>query len=166
MKGFNNEPAKSFCRMRNFSLLLLLFISACRPHMIKTHPLRLKPGADLRKEITAFVEVNKIRAGWIASCAGSLTHYNIRFANQPEGSQGEGHFEIVSLTGTVSANGSHLHISVSDSTGKTIGGHLLDSNIVYTTAEIILQEDSSYLFTREKDGITPWEELQIKKRDQ
>jgi uncharacterized protein len=134
--------------------------------MIKSHPLRLKPGADLRKEITAFVKANDIRAGWIASCAGSLTQYNIRFANQPDGSKGEGHFEIVSLTGTVSVNGSHLHISVSDSTGKTTSGHLLDSNIVYTTAEIILQEDSDFLFTRERDGTTPWEELQIKKKDQ
>jgi predicted DNA-binding protein with PD1-like motif len=85
---------------------------------------------------------------------------------QPDGSKGEGHFEIVSLTGTVSVNGSHLHISVSDSTGKTTSGHLLDSNIVYTTAEIILQEDSDFLFTRERDGTTPWEELQIKKKDQ
>lgn len=111
-----------------------------------------------------YVKSNNIQAGWIASCAGSLTHYNIRFANQPNGSKGEGHFEIVSLSGSVSANGSHIHISISDSTGKTIGGHLLDSNIVYTTAEIILQQDDSFVFTREKDGTTPWEELQIKRR--
>lgn len=129
--------------------------------MIKAHPLRLKPGADLKKEIVAYANENNIQAGWIASCAGSLTHYNIRFANQPEGSKGEGHYEIVSLSGTVSANGLHLHISISDSTGKTIGGHLLDGNIIYTTAEIILQEDDGFVFTREKDNATPWKELQI-----
>lgn len=134
--------------------------------MSKTHPLRLKPGADLKKEIEQYVKANNIQAGWISTCAGSLTHYNIRFANQPAGSTAEGHFEIVSLAGTVSVHGSHLHISVSDSTGKTIGGHLLDSNFVYTTAEIILQEDENFLFTREKDGTTPWEELQIKRKDQ
>ncbi|RYZ29675.1 MAG: DNA-binding protein [Chitinophagaceae bacterium] len=133
--------------------------------MQKTHALRLKPGADLKKEIEAFVKANKIEAGWIATCVGSLTQYNIRFANQPNGSRSAGHFEIVSLTGTVSANGSHIHISVSDSTGKTTGGHLLNENIVYTTAEIVLQEDDSYRFTRENDGTTPWEELQIKKKD-
>jgi len=134
--------------------------------MIKTHPLRLKPGADLKKEIEAYVKAQNIKAGWVATCSGSLTHYNIRFANQPNGATGEGHFEIVSLTGTVSTNGSHIHISISDSTGKTTGGHLLDSNIVYTTAEIVLQEDDAFEFTREKDGSTPWEELQIKKKDQ
>lgn len=132
--------------------------------MVKTHPLRLKPGADLKKEIENYVQANHIKAGWISACAGSLTQYNIRFANQPTGSKGEGHFEIVSLSGTVSENGSHIHLSISDSTGKTIGGHLLDSNFVYTTAEIILQEDDRFVFTREKDGTTPWEELQIKKQ--
>jgi uncharacterized protein len=150
--------------VRLLLLFFLFFFSACKNNLVKTHAFRLKPGADLRKEIETFVKQNKINAGWIATCAGSLTQYNIRFANQPNGTTGEGHFEIVSLSGTASANGSHLHISVSDSTGKTIGGHLLDNNIVYTTAEIVLQEDESLVFTREKDGTTPWEELQIRKK--
>ena len=134
--------------------------------MTTTYALRLKPGEDLRKGIESFVKANDIKAGWIVSCAGSLTDYSIRFANQQGASKGQGQFEIVSLTGTVSVNGSHMHISISDSTGKTIGGHLLDSNIIYTTAEVILQQSDEYIFTREKDGTTPWEELQIKKKDQ
>lgn len=152
--------------MKTRFLAFVILFTSCHTAMIKTYPLRLKPGTDLKKEIEAFVKANHIKAGWIASCAGSLTNYNIRFANQPGGSKGEGHFEIVSLTGTVSVNGSHIHISISDSTGRTIGGHLLDSNRVYTTAEIILQEDDNFVFSREKDGTTPWEELQIKRRDQ
>lgn len=131
--------------------------------MTKSHAFRLKPGQDLKKEIEAYVQKNQIKAGWLVTCAGSLTDYNIRFANQPNGSSGNGHFEIVSLAGTVSVNGSHIHISISDSTGRTIGGHLLEGNMVYTTAEIILQETDELEFTREKDGTTPWEELQVKK---
>jgi hypothetical protein len=132
--------------------------------MTKTHAFRLKPGTDLKAGIEALVKEQGIEAGWIGTGVGSLTHYNIRFANQPQGSRGEGHFEIVSLTGTVSVNGSHLHISISDSTGKTIGGHLLDGNIVYTTAEIVITETDEVIFTREKDGTTPWEELQVAKK--
>lgn len=128
----------------------------------KTHAFRLKPGQDLKNEILQYVKEKQIKAGWVSTCVGSLTNYNIRFANQPEGSSGSGHFEIVSLTGTVSVNGSHLHISISDSTGKTIGGHLLDSNIVYTTAEIVLLSSDDFIFKREKDGSTEWEELQVK----
>ena len=132
--------------------------------MLYTHALRLKPGNDLRKEIEAYIKLHNIKAGWVSTCVGSLAQYNIRFANQPNGKIDAGHFEIVSLTGTLSINGCHLHISLSDSTGKTIGGHLLDDNLVYTTAEIIIQEDDGFIFTREKDGSTPWEELQIKKK--
>lgn len=129
------------------------------------HPLRLKPGQDLKQEIEKYVNTNNIQAGYIITCAGSLTNYSIRFANQPNASNGSGHFEIVSLTGTVSTNGSHLHISISDSTGKTIGGHLLENNTIYTTAEIVIGETKEHIFTREKDGTTPWEELQIKKKE-
>ena len=129
----------------------------------KAHAFRLKPGQDLKKEIQKLVTDQQIKAGWISTCVGSLTNYNIRFANQPEGNSGSGHFEIVSLTGTVSVNGSHLHISISDSTGKTIGGHLLDSYLVYTTAEIVILSSDDFIFKREKDGTTPWEELQVGK---
>ena len=134
--------------------------------MNKTHAFRLKPGNDLKKEIESYVKANHIGAGWISCGIGSLTDYNIRFANQPEGSKGSGHFEIVSLIGTVSIIGSHIHISISDSSGKTIGGHLLDGNLIYTTAEIVIQDSDDLVFTREKDGSTRWEELQIKKRNQ
>jgi uncharacterized protein len=127
----------------------------------KAHAFRLKPGQDLKKEILQYVKEKQIKAGWVSTCVGSLTNYNIRFANQPEGNSGSDHFEIVSLTGTVSVNGSHIHISISDSTGKTIGGHLLDSNIVYTTAEIVILSSDDFIFKREKDGTTEWEELQV-----
>jgi predicted DNA-binding protein with PD1-like motif len=159
-----NSYAGAAMQWQALFIIVSLFYFSCQSAMIKTHPLRLKPGADLKKEIEAYVKSQGILAGWIATCSGSLTQYNIRFANQPDGTKAEGHFEIVSLSGTVSANGSHIHISIGDSTGKTIGGHLLEENIVYTTAEIVLQEDESFVFTREKDGTTEWEELQVKKR--
>jgi uncharacterized protein len=127
------------------------------------HPFRLKPGQDLKKSIEDYVKENDIKAGWIATCVGSLTNYNIRFANKKEGNTGTGHFEIVSLAGTVSTNGSHIHINISDSTGNSIGGHLLQGCIVYTTAEIVLQSTPHFIFKREKDGSTPWEELQVEK---
>jgi predicted DNA-binding protein with PD1-like motif len=129
-----------------------------------SHALRLFPGEDLRYSIQDFVKERNIQGGWIVSCAGSLTEYSIRFANKPGASKVSGHFEIVSLTGTISVNGSHLHICISDSTGKTIGGHLMEGCKIYTTAEIVLVESGKYIFMREKDGSTSWEELQITKK--
>jgi len=147
---------------------IITLLTSCQSNLnmkgIHTHAFRLKPGEDLRQSINHYVQQNKIRAGWIGTCVGSLTKYQLRFANQPESSIGFGHFEIVSLSGTVSDNGSHLHMSISDSTGRTIGGHLQDGNIVYTTAEIVILSTDEFEFTREKDGTTAWEELQVKRK--
>ncbi len=151
-------------------ILLSFFFLHCKnsqplnPSDTITHAFRLKPGQDLRKEIESFVQKENIQAGWIITCVGSLMQTNLRFANQPEGNGSNGHFEIVSLTGTISTGGSHLHMSVSDSLGKTIGGHLLNENIIYTTAEIVVGESKSLVFSRKKDGTTAWEELQVKKK--
>ncbi|MES2373650.1 MAG: PPC domain-containing DNA-binding protein [Bacteroidota bacterium] len=130
--------------------------------MPNTHAFRLKPGQDLKGSIDSFVKTKNIQAGWIATCVGSLTDYNIRFANQEKAYSDKGHFEIVSLVGTVSVNGSHIHVSLSDSTGKTIGGHLMDGCKIYTTAEIVITETKELIFARENDGSTPWMELQVK----
>jgi hypothetical protein len=128
------------------------------------HPLRLVPGQDLKEAIDAYVKTKGIEAGWIMTCVGSLTDWHIRFANQPEGAAGKGHFEIVSLVGTVGTAGSHIHLSISDSLGQTTGGHLLPGNLVYTTAEIVIGESKRHIFAREEDGTTPFKELQIKEK--
>ena len=149
-------------------LLFILVLISCKnsqtmssKNNTNTYAFRLKPGQDLRLELEKFVKEKNITAGWVGTCVGSLTNYNIRFANQPNGSIGSGHFEIISLVGTLSTNGSHVHISVSDSTGATIGGHLLQGCTIYTTAEIVIQTSDKFIFKREKDGNTPWEELKV-----
>ena len=129
-----------------------------------SHALRLLPGADLKEAIKQYVKEKHIEAGWIISCVGSLTKYNIRFANLPQGTSANGYFEIISLTGTVSKNGLHIHICVADENGKTVGGHLLPGCIIYTTAEVIIAESTKYIFTREKDNTTSFYELQIKEK--
>jgi predicted DNA-binding protein with PD1-like motif len=143
----------------------LFFIHACNTAPTMNSPtafaFRLKPGQDLKKEINNFVKEKNIKAGWISTVVGSLTQYHIRFANQETGEKDTGHFEIISVTGTISVNGSHLHISVSDATGRTIGGHLLDECTVYTTAEIVILASDQMEFIRAKDGSTLWEELQV-----
>lgn len=128
---------------------------------MKTYAFRLLPGQDLKTEIQRFVDKEGIEAGFILTCVGSLTEWHLRFANVAEGTKGSGHFEIVSLVGTVSVNGSHLHMSISDSLGQVTGGHLLADNLVYTTAEIVIGESREYVFRRANDGTTDYEELQV-----
>jgi uncharacterized protein len=128
------------------------------------HAIRLKPGQDLKKALTDFVREKQIAASWIVSGIGSLTQTNIRYANHLEGMIRNGYFEILSLSGTLSMHGSHIHICVADERGSCSGGHLLDGNIIYTTAEIIIGESTDMIFKREKDGTTEWEELQIRRK--
>jgi predicted DNA-binding protein with PD1-like motif len=129
----------------------------------RVHAFRLKPGQDLKIAIQEFVNDHNIRAGWVLTCVGSLTEYKLRFANQTNAQTKKGFFEIITLSGTLSINGCHLHISVSDDYGVLTGGHLLDGCTIYTTAEIIIGESLDFIFNRENDGTTDWKELQIEK---
>lgn len=123
---------------------------------------RLKPHEDLKMAIVEYAKAHSISAGIILTCVGSLEEFNIRFANEKVGKKQWGYFEIVSLTGTFSATSSHLHISISDSTGNTIGGHLLDGNHVYTTAEVAIGVLPHLTFEREIDPTYGFSELVVK----
>ncbi|MFA8437107.1 MAG: PPC domain-containing DNA-binding protein [Marinifilaceae bacterium] len=151
-------------------LLLLVFINySCKEisrekQSAAGYALRLSPGQDLKLELEKFVQAKQLQASSVVTCVGSLTTFKIRPANQKDLLTLKGHFEIVSLTGTFADKGqhNHLHISVSDSTGRTIGGHLVEGNIIYTTAEITLLDLPQLKFTREVDPQTGYYELSIK----
>jgi len=124
------------------------------------HVIRLHPGDDLKKSVESFVHEKNIKAAMIVTTVGSLNKVNLRFANQKTATEVKGPLEIVSLVGTLSAtSGSHLHLSVSDSTGKTTGGHLLDGSEVFTTAEIGIAELKDKEFKRVLDPKSGFNEL-------
>ena len=131
---------------------------------MQTYSFRLRPGQDLKTELDAFVKQQRIEAGAMLTCVGSLTDVTLRLANQDGPSVWRGHFEIVSLVGTLSTNGSHLHLSVSDSTGRTIGGHLLEGCKIYTTAEIVVGIMPSLSYVRELDPTFGYRELVVQKK--
>ena len=157
--------------MLRFAILFTTFalLSACairtktRQNMT-VFAIRLGPGQDLKKELDAFARANQLQAGFIVTCVGSLRKASIRPANQQTPLTREQKFEIVSLVGTLSPDGSHLHIALSDSTGATLGGHLLEGNLVYTTAEIVIGEAENYRFKREIDPATTFRELKVERR--
>src|SRR4051812_21995105 len=115
---------------------------------MKTHAFKLVPKQDLKKSIEQFVIENKIQAGIVLTCVGSLQQVSLRMANQKSASTFDEKFEIISLVGTVSTEGCHLHLAAADETGKTTGGHLLAGCLVYTTAEIVIGELENTVFSR------------------
>ena len=67
--------------------------------------------------------------------------------------------EIDTVHGTVSANGVHLHISVSDVEGRVYGGHLKEGCIVRTTCELVVGALEDVVFDRVADEATGFDEL-------
>lgn len=131
---------------------------------MQTYTFRLKAGQDLFDEIEAFVKERHIEAGCVLSAVGSLTHATLRLANRDYYNEYEGHFEIVSMTGTVSIHGSHLHVSISDGDGATVGGHLVSGCKIYTTAEMVLAVFEDVVYKREFAADSGYEELAVYKR--
>ncbi|MBQ7137033.1 MAG: DNA-binding protein [Bacilli bacterium] len=121
---------------------------------------RLTKGLDLKKEIESYTINNKI-SGVVLCAVGCLSKLTIRLADGKSILEKEGMFEIVSIMGTLSEDGVHIHISVSDEYGNTIGGHLKDGCIVNTTAEIVLNLFENIKLKREFDKNTGYAELII-----
>lgn len=131
---------------------------------MKAHTFRLKPAQDLFDSIEEFIQQNNIQAGCVLSSVGSLTHATLRLANRSHYNEYEGHFEIVSMTGTVSTHGSHIHVAISDGDGVTIGGHLVSGCKIYTTAEIVIAEFEDVIYKRELlQNDSGYEELVVSK---
>ena len=124
---------------------------------------RLKSGQFLKEEIEARTE--DIEAGVLLSIVGALENANLRMAgaipDQQDVRNFDGPFEIVSGTGTISKDGCHLHISVSDREGKIIGGHLKDSCRVGVTVEVVIGILEGISYKRVLDKSTGFKELDV-----
>lgn len=80
---------------------------------------------DLRQELERFQKRRVLKRGFIITTVGCLEKVTLRLEDQNSASSFSETFEIVSLVGTLSQDGVHLHVALSDSTGKTIGGHFV-----------------------------------------
>ncbi len=128
---------------------------------MQTYTFRLRPGEDLYQSIEKFVHEKQIQAGCVLAGVGSLTIAVLRLANREEYTTFSGYFEIVSITGTVSTQGSHLHISVSNQDGYTLGGHLVPGCKVYTTAEIVIGAFPELRYSRQPCELSGYDELVV-----
>ncbi len=136
-----------------------------RNRNMKQITFRLKPGQFLKEEIKKVVEENNIAAGVILSIVGGLENAVLRMAGSTPDNQivkeWNKKFEIVSGTGTVSNKGSHIHISLSDSEGNVVGGHLKDGCKIMYTVEVVIGIFEDVSFDRVYDSETGFKELEI-----
>src|ERR1700748_1003404 len=126
---------------------------------MKTLPLRLNPGADLRAALSTALSAFHGEAAFVVSGIGSLCEARLRFAGREDVHCVVGNLELLSLSGTLGAGGPHLHASVADADGRVFGGHVAPGCIVRTTAEILLAVLDDVRFTREPDPATGYAEM-------
>lgn len=136
---------------------------------MKTLPIRLTPGQDLRSALEAAVHAQNCRAAFVLSGIGSLSTAGIRLAGAAQPTRMTESMEILTLSGTVAAagdkTGSHMHMAISTATGQVIGGHVAPGCIVLTTAEVLLALLPDWQFSREPDVATGYDELVIRAVD-
>lgn len=123
--------------------------------------LRLSPGDDLKASLQIFTHEQAIAAGCILTAVGSLQKASLRLAGQATATVLSDRFEIVSLVGTLSPEGLHLHMAIADAQGQTLGGHVMPGCLIYTTAEIVVGVLSGVTFQRRLDDRTGYRELVI-----
>jgi uncharacterized protein len=133
-----------------------------RPHPMILRPLRLAPGSDLRRALDEYLKVSELHSAFVVSGIGSLVRANLRFAGEAGEALVSGPLELLSLAGTLTESGSHLHLSVSNSSGGVIGGHACFGCEIRTTAEILLAGLADWRMAREHDEATGYRELVIR----
>ncbi len=132
---------------------------------MKTLPLRLNPGADLRAALSTALSAFHGEAAFVVSGVGSLCEARLRLAGRDEPLRIDGDLELLTLSGTLGAGGPHLHASLADAEGRVIGGHVAPGCIVRTTAEVLLAVLDDVRFTREPDPSTGYAELVVRPRE-
>jgi hypothetical protein len=118
---------------------------------------RILPGEDLKTGLEDLIAINDLKSGIIICIVGSLNQAVLRMSNGDK-KIFKGTYEIVSAEGTISSDGIHVHIAISDASGAVYGGHLLEGCKVHTTAEIGILK-SEMINKRNKDPKTGYKEL-------
>jgi predicted DNA-binding protein with PD1-like motif len=131
---------------------------------MRTIALRIAAGLDLRAALAVLPAEHGVQAAFVLQGIGSLCGAAIRYAGRPDCAQLDGDLEILSLGGSLSPDGPHLHMSVSDAAGRVTGGHVGPGCIVRTTAEVLVALLPDLRFAREDDPATGFKELVVRAR--
>jgi predicted DNA-binding protein with PD1-like motif len=131
---------------------------------MKALPVRLRPNDDLRRSLEAVIASHDCAAAFVLSGIDSLGDVRLRLASAATPDELAGPVEILTLAGTICADGSHLHMTIADAAGSVLGGHVAYGCMVRTTAEVLLALLPEWRFNRETDAATGYAELVARHR--
>ena len=113
---------------------------------MKSLPLKLAPGSDLRNSIER-VGREQNTNGFVLGVVGNLSRACFQCPGRSKPTLLEGNLEIITLNGTFTPQGVHLHLSLSDKDCQVWGGHLEPGTLVNKGADVLvglLNEDFTY----------------------
>ncbi|MFZ9619937.1 MAG: PCC domain-containing protein [Prochlorococcaceae cyanobacterium] len=100
-------------------------------------PLHLDPGSDVRRSIEQLASRQAL-SGFVLSVVGNLTQAAFQCPGKSQPTLLSGELEIITLQGTFSPDGVHLHLSFSDADCQVWGGHLEPGSLVFKGADLLL----------------------------
>ena len=127
---------------------------------MRSLPLKLAPGSDLRLTLEELARRDGI-SGFVLGVVGNLTQASFQCPGQANPTVLEGDLEVITLNGTFSPEGVHLHLSLSDGACQVWGGHLEPGTIVQKGVDLLIgvleQRDGS----PEQQSSTPRLEIAV-----
>jgi predicted DNA-binding protein with PD1-like motif/glutaredoxin len=104
---------------------------------MRSLPLKLGPGSDLRRSLEQLAR-EEGASGFVLGVVGNLARAAFQCPGRPAPTVLEGDLEIITLNGTVSPQGVHLHLSLSDGDCRVWGGHLEPGTLVLKGADLLV----------------------------
>ena len=104
---------------------------------MQTLPIELEPGQDLHLALSELAAQQQL-SGFVLGVVGNLSQATFRCPGQQQPTRMSGELEVITLNGTFSPNGVHLHLSLSDGACQVWGGHLEPGTVVLKGAQLLL----------------------------
>ena len=104
---------------------------------MRTVALHLDAGSDVRRTLEALAR-SENATGFVLSVVGNLAQAAFQCPGKPQPTLLHGELEIITLQGTLSPAGVHLHLSFSDGECQVWGGHLEPGTVVHKGADVLV----------------------------
>ena len=100
-------------------------------------PLHLQAGSDVRRSLEQLA-LEHNAGGFVLSVVGNLSQAAFACPGKSAPTVLAGELEIITLQGTISPDGVHLHLSFSDASCQVLGGHLEHGTLVLRGADLLV----------------------------
>ena len=100
-------------------------------------PLHLEAGSDVRRSLEQLA-LEHNAGGFVLSVVGNLSQAAFACPGKSAPTVLAGELEIITLQGTISPVGVHLHLSFSDASCQVWGGHLEPGTLVLRGADLLV----------------------------